>query len=82
MKFNIKEHPQIFLFLISLFMLILSIVLNVIYHFAIYAIFMLVLACIASAVLGFAFFYDLYLFCRKKNQYDAAHHHQKENEDD
>lgn len=81
MKFNIKEHPQIFLFLISLFMLILSIVLNVIYHFAIYAIFMLVLACIASAVLGFSFFYDLYLFCRKKNEYEATHH-QKENGDD
>lgn len=81
MKYNVKEHPQIFLFLIAVFMLIISIIINVIYNWVIYAVFMVVLAGIAVLVLGYSFFYDLYLFSKKKKKYDEEHAGEIKNDD-
>lgn len=68
MKYSFKEHPQIFLFLISLIMLGISIWINILYNFAVYAVILLVLAGIATVVLGFSFFYDLYLFFKNNKE--------------
>ncbi len=73
MKFKFDEHPSVWLFLISLVILGVTIFINILYQWKIYAVIAIVLAGVAVLVLGYSMVKDLTMFFKKKNQYDETH---------
>lgn len=84
MEFHFRDHPSIFLFLISLVLLGASIALCVLYDWAIYAVVAIVIAGVAVLVLGFSMVYDLAGLGNKKKKQPKKDEEKKEeeNEDD
>lgn len=68
MKYNLKEHPYIFMLLAALILLAGSIVLAYFYNWSIYSIIAIVIAGLGSAFLLYSFIYDLILFKKNKKE--------------
>ncbi len=81
MKFKISEHPSIWLFLISLVILASTIVLNVMYHWTVYAIIAIVLAGLAVVVLGYSMIKDISLFVKQRKQFYSSDKKEDTDED-
>jgi len=73
MRFKLKEHPSIFLFLISLVILGISIFICYLYNWVVYADVAIALAGAAVLVLGYSMVKDILTFEKKKREYDSSH---------
>jgi membrane protein YdbS with pleckstrin-like domain len=82
MKFRLNEHPSVWLFLVSLVILATSIVINVLYNWAIYALVAIFIAVAAVLVLGYSMVKDISLFMKQRSQYYEQHQEERDREDD
>lgn len=83
MKFRISEHPSVLLFLISLVVLGVTIFINVLYNFAIYAVVAIFIAGAAVLVLGYSMIKDVSVFFKQRSEYIQRHSQdQKDDEQD
>ncbi|MFA6624327.1 MAG: hypothetical protein WCS80_00995 [Bacilli bacterium] len=82
MKFNLKEHPMIFLVLMSVLMLIVSLYLGVTYHFNMYSVIAIVISGLGTVCLLGYTIYDLVDFLKKKEQYDKSQHNNDQDKTD
>ena len=78
MKFRLDEHPSVWLFLVSLVILATSIVINVLYDWAIYALVAIFIAVAAVLVLGYSMVKDISMFVQKSNQYCPSSHEDRD----
>lgn len=67
MKFNLKDHPTVLLFFISLVLLATVIVFGFLFKWSVFVIPMIVIAGLAVLVLGFSMIKDISEFSKKKN---------------
>lgn len=71
MKYSLKEHPMVIMFVLALLMLAVSLTLGVYKNFNIYSIIAIVIAGLGSIFLGYSFIYDLIQYKKKKKELDG-----------
>lgn len=68
MKYNLKEHPYIFLVIAATILVALSIVISALYKWNVFGIVAIVIAGVGFLILLGCLIYDIILFNRKKKQ--------------
>jgi len=71
MKYSLKEHPMVIMFVLALLMLAVSLTLGVYKNFNIYSIIAIAIAGLGSIFLGYSFIYDLIQYKKKKKELDG-----------
>lgn len=70
MKYNLKEHPHIFMVLVALVLVGCSITIAALYDWSIFAIIAIVISGLVFLVLTYTFLKDLFLFLKQKKEYE------------